>query len=132
MIIDTSAIVAMVLREPEADELIRLVAQEQRIRLSAVTWFETTMVLSAPRIGYSSDDLEQLTHTLQLEQITFTAEHAAVALETWCRYGKGNHQARLNLGDCASYAAAKLTREPLLYVGNDFAQTDIESALRGR
>ena len=66
---------------------------------------------------------------LGLEIVAFSEQHAATALEAWQRYGKGNHSARLNLGDCMSYATAKLAGEPLLYVGDDFAQTDIESAL---
>ena len=129
MIVDSSAIIAMVLGEPETRTLARALANSQTARISAPVWLEMSMVIQSPRIGQARPYVERFVRGLGLEVVAFSEQHAATALEAWQRYGKGNHPARLNFGDCMSYATAKLAGEPLLYVGDDFAQTDIESAL---
>lgn len=68
--------------------------------------------------------------TMPLEILPFTAPHARAAKEAWSRYGRGRHRVQLNYGDCMAYAVAKVERQPLLFKGNDFAQTDIEPALK--
>lgn len=96
--------------------------------MSVASLLETTMVVEG-RVGSSgSFDLDALLATYEIELIPVDAEQAEAARVAWRRYGKGNHPARLNFGDCFSYALAKTTGEPLLFKGNDFSQTDIEPA----
>lgn len=97
--------------------------------ISAPIWFEMCMVLSSRRVGSSPQFLQNFADEFGVEQVAFTPEHSKLATEAWTRYGKGNHPAGLNFGDCMSYATAKLADEPLLFVGDDFAKTDIQSAL---
>ncbi len=130
MIVDSSAIIAIVRHEPPAERLLRIIAKAPSVRISAAVWFETTMVLCSPRVGHSRADLDELARRLRIGQIAFTEEHAVAALDAWQRFGKGHHPAGLNFGDCMSYATAKLAGEPLLYIGDDFTQTDIGSALQ--
>ena len=130
MIVDSSAIIAIVRREPPTERLLRVIAKAPSIRVCAAVWFETTMVLCSPRVGNTRADLDELARRLRIGKIAFTEEHAVAALDAWQRFGKGHHPAGLNFGDCMSYATAKLAGEPLLYVGNDFAQTDIGSVLQ--
>ncbi len=129
MIVDSSALLAIVLREPEADRIQLALARVARPLIAAPTWFETSMVLRSPRIRFDSERIERLREACHLHLIPFDERHAVVAEDAWRRYGKGNHPARLNFGDCMAYAAAKVEQEPLLYVGDDFGQTDVESAI---
>lgn len=128
MIVDSSAIVAVARTEPSAIAILRALASQEAVRMAASVWFETTMVVSAKGLATRAQ-LASLAADARLEIVPFTDEHAAVALEAFERYGRGRHPARLNFGDCMSYATAKIAGEPLLYVGNDFARTDIESVL---
>ena len=128
MIIDTSAIVAIFLSESDAEHFKEKVASAWPRRMSVASLLETTMVVEG-RVGSSgSFDLDALLETYEIELIPVDAEQAEAARVAWRRYGKGNHPARLNFGDCFSYALAKTTGEPLLFKGNDFSQTDIEPA----
>jgi ribonuclease VapC len=76
-----------------------------------------------------AERIDRLLAQARAEVVPFTAEHAALALEGWRRFGKGRHPAGLNLGDCFAYALAKARGEPLLFKGNDFAQTDVKAAI---
>lgn len=127
MIIDTSALVAIALREDGWKQLVDALERSRRTRVSSMTLLELRIVLTA---GVKSGDLaDEMLRRYRIEPIDFTVEHSSEAANAHQRYGRGNHPARLNFGDCAAYATAKLAGEPLLYVGNDFAQTDVESAL---
>jgi uncharacterized protein with PIN domain len=86
-------------------------------------------VLSGDRYRFTPEQLGTLFRLTRMTMIDFTSQHTYAAMDAYRRYGRGNHPARLNFGDCSSYATAVIAGETLLYVGDDFAQTDIESAL---
>jgi ribonuclease VapC len=128
MVVDASAIVAIFLREIDAPRFLRAIEAAERPLISAASVVETSMVL----IGRSGPTARQLVveflrdGNFQIEPVT--ADQASIAVDAFLRYGKGRHRAGLNFGDCFVYALAKATGEPLLYKGNDFAQTDVASA----
>ena len=129
MIVDTSALLAILFREPEHPDLNTALGEEEERTMSAVSLFEASTV-TARRQGLSGlRDLDELVRLLDLEVAPFSAAQAALAREAFIRFGKGAHPARLNLGDCCSYALAKERGQALLFKGDDFAQTDIVSAL---
>ena len=128
MIIDTSAIVAILLGESDAARYERAISRTWPRRMSAVALLETTMVVegrSGPAAGH---DLDLFLQEAEIELTPVTPEHVEAARRAWRRFGKGNHRAALNFGDCFAYALAKTTGEPLLFKGDDFAHTDIEAA----
>jgi len=128
MVIDTSAIVAIALNEPEAASLEQRIADDPVRMISAATMLEAAMVIEA-RLGEpGGSELDLWLHKVGVEIVAVEAQHADQARRAWRRYGKGRHPAALNYGDCFSYALATLTGEPLLYKGNDFSQTDIRAA----
>lgn len=129
MVIDSSALVAFATKEPQARAINDAIADSSLRRVAAPTWFETSMVLRSARFSLGPSGIDGLRDSLGLQVSAFTAEHADVARDAWERFGKGRHPARLNFGDCIAYAVAKVAGEPLLYVGDDFTKTDIESAL---
>ncbi|MBS1893294.1 MAG: type II toxin-antitoxin system VapC family toxin [Actinobacteria bacterium] len=128
MILDTSAVVAVLKRELPQAEIATKLVQADVIGIGAPTLFETDVVmvraLGEPGRGFISQFLEGF----EVEVIQFGSSHRQIAAEALLRFGKGRHSARLNYGDCMSYATARMADEPLLYIGDDFAQTDIESA----
>lgn len=128
MIIDLSAIVAVVRREPEAGRVIEAVAAAEHVRISAPLWFESSIVLMSSRVGRSIEQVRSITERMELRLIPFDRTHAEVAQAAWLRYGKGRHPAALNFADCMSYAAAQVSGEELLYVGRGFALTDVAAA----
>lgn len=97
--------------------------------ISAVNLFETAMVIEGRKGKRGEQQLHQLITKLAPEIIPFDASQAQLAHLAWQRYGKGNHPAKLNFGDCCAYALAKHLEQPLLYKGNDFLQTDIGSVI---
>lgn len=128
MIIDSSVIVAILRREPEADAFGEAIEQAPVRRISAVNYVEAAVVMDSrrdPMVSRDLDDLLRQSHTI-LEAVT--PEHAMLARETYRLYGKGHHRAGLNLGDCFAYALAKDKGEPLLFKGADFKRTDVEVA----
>ena len=128
MIVDTSAIVSILLREPGYEELLDKLGGDPRVAVSSVTLTETGIVLSA-RLGEDARGL--LARFLQesgIGIVPFGERHYSAAVEAWLQYGKGRHPAALNFGDCLSYATVSLAGEPLLCVGRDFSTTDIELA----
>lgn len=128
MILDSSAIVAVVLREPGFETLLRKIAESPSVAVSAPTLSEATIVLSA-RLGHDARGLvARFVQEGSIATIPFGEAHVAVAVEAWLRYGKGRHPAALNFGDCLSYAVATLAGEPLLCIGGDFPQTDLTLA----
>jgi len=128
MVIDTSAIVAIALDEPEAPSFEERIVDDPVRLVSAATVLEAAMVLEA-RLGEAGgSELDLWLHKIGAEIVPVSADDADQARRAWRRYGKGRHPAGLNYGDCFSYALAFLTGEPLLYKGNDFSQTDISAA----
>jgi ribonuclease VapC len=126
MVLDTSAVVAILRKEPERETFAKLLANARDPLISAATLFECSMVQAKFDEGWADlDDLVQATG-IRVAAVDVTQAHAA--REAWVRYGEGNGPARLNFGDCFSYALAASTGRPLLFKGDDFAQTDVISA----
>ena len=128
MIIDTSAIVAIFLNEDDAAHFEEKIVSAWPRRMSVTCLLEATMVLEGKAGTSVRFALDALLARFDIELVPVTLEQAEAARVAWRRFGKGNHPARLNFGDCFSYALAKTSGEPLLFKGNDFAQTDIEPA----
>ena len=128
MVIDTSAIVAIALNEPEAPSYEQRIANDAVRLISAATVLEAAMVIETRLGDAGGSELDLWLHKAGVEIVAVEPEHADQARRAWRRYGKGRHPAKLNFGDCFSYALAALTGEPLLYKGNDFSQTDIQAA----
>lgn len=128
MVIDTSAIMAIALDEPEAPSFEQRIADDPIRLMSAATVLEAAMVIET-RLGEAGgSELDLWLYKVGVEIVPVGAEHADHARRAWRRFGKGRHPAGLNYGDCFSYALAALTGEPLLFKGSDFAQTDIVAA----
>lgn len=130
MVIDSSALVTILLREPEADRFTAAIIAAPARLVGAPSRLETAMV-AVGRLGPAGNGLvERLIRTIAAEVVSFfTPDQAQRAVAAFQRYGKGQHPAALNFGDCCSYALAADTGLPLLFKGNDFAQTDIRPAL---
>lgn len=128
MILDSSALVALILRETGHEELRQAADDVPTIGVGTPTLVETGIVLHGRIGGLARTALERLLDDAGVERIAFTERHWPVALRAFARYGKGRHAAALNLGDCFTYATATIAGEPLLCVGADFAQTDLELA----
>ena len=129
MIVDTSALVAILKDEPEASYFKARLYGEREVRLSAVTAFEFGMVVDGWKDEQSSRDADAFLVAIEAEIISVDAETAQIARAAYKQFGKKNHPAKLNFGDCFAYALAKQTGEPLLFKGDDFSQTDIVSAV---
>lgn len=128
MILDSSVIVAIVLREPGFEGLVRKIARAQAVGVGAPTLAEAGLVLTS-RLGRDARGLLQgLLREWGAVTVTFGEEHWQGAVAAYARYGRGRHRARLNFGDCLAYAVAKLAREPLLCTGGDFPRTDLDIA----
>jgi ribonuclease VapC len=127
MVIDTSALIAILLGEPEAEALALALAGDPKRLVSAFTALETGIVIEAKKGEAGGRELDLLLHHARIVIVPMTAEHYEIARFAWRRYGKGRHPAGLNIGDCCSYALAKAAGEPLLFKGKDFSQTDIKA-----
>jgi len=130
MVIDTSAIVAILFDEPERSDFDRLIAEDDVRLISAITRVEAAFVIEGRTRDVGRARLDRFFALNGIEIVAVTPEQAELAVETFRRYGKGRHPVGLNIGDCFSYALAKATGEPLLFKGNDFSQTDIVPAYR--
>lgn len=128
MVIDASAIIAVLLSEPHAARLLAALESADTRRVSAASVVESSFVLLA-RFGDAGDVyLDRLLRDIGAEVVAVGEEHVALARDAAARFGRGRHAAGLNFGDCFSYALAAAQAEPLLFVGHDFAKTDIEIA----
>jgi ribonuclease VapC len=125
MVVDTSALIALLSMEPEAARLAVALESDATRLISAATVVEAGLVIEARYGPVGGRELDLLIAKAGLSTEAVTAEQADVARDAWRRYGKGRHSAGLNFGDCFSYALAKVTGEPLLYKGDDFTHTDI-------
>ena len=125
MIIDTSALVAILDQEPQAERIARALAATPERMLSAATLVEAGIVMQARRGDEGARDVDLLLAKLRVEIVPFTARQADIARKAFRRYGRGRHDAELNFGDCLAYALAKDASAPLLFKGDDFAQTDV-------
>ncbi len=129
IVVDSSALIAILRREPEADEFLHIIIAAEGCLLSSVSLLETSMVM-AGRTGDARSllELDALIASAGIEVVAQDARLAAAAREAFLCYGKGRHPAGLNLGDCAVYALAKDRNLPLLFKGNDFPRTDLQLA----
>ena len=128
MVLDSSAIIAIELKEPGFERLIDRIGEAKAVIIGVPTMFETVMVLSRRRGQDARPWLRGFLRSARAEAVTFTEEHLDAAIDAFLRFGKGRHRAALNFGDCMAYAVAAVAGMPLLYTGNDFAQTDIPAA----
>ena len=128
MILDTSAVAAIFLEEPEAVRFAQLISSAERCLISVGTFLELSMVLER-RIGpLGLQQCEMLFRRTGTVIEPFTVEQAYLARQAFHEFGKGRHPAGLNFGDCFAYALSKATREPLLFKGNDSRKTDVTAA----
>jgi len=129
LIIDSSALLAILYQEPDAALFERAIATAPSSRMSAANALEASMVVEGRGGVAAGDELDAFMEAADIRLAPVTEEHFVAARRAWRRFGKGNHPAALNFGDCFAYALAEATGEPLLFKGDDFAQTDIASAL---
>jgi ribonuclease VapC len=127
MVVDTSAFLAVLLREEEAEDFSVLMAEAPMLLMSAATKLEASLVAEGSRFGATSEAVEALCQALDIQVLPFDQSHLLWALRGWREFGKGRHRAGLNLGDCFSYGLARALNMPLLYKGDDFKRTDVRS-----
>lgn len=128
MILDSSAVVALFLKEPGHEDLRHKLVEAGVVVISAATFVETAIVLSARMQKDARGSLARFIEENQVIVTPFTEGHYSLAVSAWLKYGKGRHPAALNFGDCISYATAKAAEMPLLCVGDDFPRTDLTLA----
>jgi ribonuclease VapC len=129
MVVDSSALVAILFDEPERDGFLRTIANANDPLVSAASLLESSIVLHAELGDDGFTDLDELVRTAGIRCVAVDEAQALAAREAWVRYGKGRRaSAGLNFGDCFSYALAKTQDRPLLFKGNDFGQTDVHVA----
>jgi len=126
MVIDTSALVAVFLAEPERKRFLDLIVEAGTRLISAANALETGIVLEAKRGEAAGREFDLFLVRANLQVVPVDGEQVEIARSAWRKYGKGRHSAALNFGDCFAYALAKSSGEPLLAKGTDFALTDIE------
>jgi ribonuclease VapC len=130
VIIDTSALIAILRAEQDASEMAHAIEKAQTRRLSAANYLETAVVIDGSRDPVASRRFDELVHTAEVRVEPVTHDQARIARDAYRDFGKGSgHKAGLNFGDCFAYALAKSTGEALLFKGDDFGHTDITSAL---
>jgi ribonuclease VapC len=128
MILDSSAIVAVLRAEPEAPEFSRAIASAGRCRVSAASYLEAAIVIDSSKSAISSRRFDDFFRASGIAVEAVTPRQAEIARAAYRDFGKGRHKAGLNFGDCFAYALAKEMDEPLLFKGTDFARTDVEVA----
>lgn len=129
LIVDASALLAILMDEPERRQFRALIAQSSSAEISPVNYLEICLRIDRGDMPEIADALEPLLGRLGMTIATVGPEQAYLAREAFQRYGKGKHAAKLNLGDCFAYALAKARGEPLLFKGDDFRHTDVEAAV---
>lgn len=130
MIVDSSALMAIVNDEPGADRILRAAAGAASCRMSVATWLEVSIVADARSTAHG-ERLDKIVEALEIELVPVSTRHGEVARVAYRRYGRGTGSpASLNYGDCFAYALSVTTGEPLLFTGADFAATDVAPAIR--
>lgn len=128
MILDTSAILAVLFDEPERDEFLEKIGAADQVGVGAPTVVESGIVLCGSRGERGAGQLSEFLRRAGAVVVAFESTHWGRAVDAWLRYGKGRHAAGLNFGDCLAYATASVAAQPLLCKGGDFAQTDLALA----
>ena len=129
MIVDTSALLAILFDEPDAERYARALAEADTMRLSAGNFVKAAVVVEAQTNASGRGQFDKLIRRAGIVIEPFTEEQAHIARQAYTDFGKGRHPAGLNFGDCFAYALAKATAEPLLFKGQDFSKTDVTAAL---
>ncbi len=129
MVVDTSALIAILLGEPETESFVLALAGDPKRMISAFNALESGIVIEARKGEAGGRELDLFLHRARIEIIALNSDQVEIGLSAWRKYGKGNHPAGLNIGDCCAYALAKYSGEPLLFKGKDFSQTDIRSVI---
>jgi ribonuclease VapC len=129
MVLDSSAVVAILLAEPDAAQFASAIEAADIRLISFATWVELGLVLLTRKGDPGINDLERFVQDAQLELVSVDETQARLAVGAFRNFGRGRHPAALNFGDCFAYALSKATGEPLLFKGGDFRQTDIIPAL---
>ncbi|NOS88125.1 MAG: type II toxin-antitoxin system VapC family toxin [Methylococcaceae bacterium] len=125
MVVDSSVLIAILLNEPEVESYRRRLADAQDIYISAVSIVESSMVIEYKGGELGAKKYDELLKIIAPTIIAFDEQQAKLARIAWQEYGKGRHPAKLNFGDCCSYALAKYMNQPLLFKGDDFSKTDL-------
>ena len=125
MVIDTSAIIAILLEEPGNEHISEVIVNSSKCIISAFTALECGIVIEARKGEPGGRELDLLFHRLNITIINLDSRQFEIARTAWRQFGKGRHPAKLNIGDCCSYALSAYSGEPLLYKGDDFSKTDI-------
>ena len=128
MIVDSSALLAILNRESDADRFQDAILTAAPCRMSVANMLETSIVIESRGGAEAGHELDAFLEHAEIKPAPVTAEQLEIARQAWRRFGKGRHPASLNFGDCFAYALAYVTGEPLLYKGDDFACTDIPPA----
>lgn len=128
MVLDTSALVAVLFDEPERHEFVRKIVAARRRVVSSATLVESSLVVESRRGEAAGRELDLFLHRAMVQTIAVDEEQAQLARAAWRRYGKGRHPAGLNFGDLFAYALARATGEELLFKGDDFTKTDVVAA----
>ena len=126
MIVDTSAVLAVLFDEPDSERFTRAIAEVPHCRMSVANFLEAALVIEGRAGVAGGHELDLFIERAAIELVPVSIEQAQAARRVWRRFGKGNHPAGLNFGDCFAYALAEVTRESLLYKGEDFTLTDVE------
>ena len=127
MIVDTSAVLAVLFGEPDAERYARAILTASPCRMSVASLLEASIVIGGR--GRATDvELDSFVEEAEIELSPVTREQVEAARHAWRRFGRGNHEAALNFGDCFAYALARTSGEPLLFKGDDFTRTDVETA----
>lgn len=127
MIVDSSALMAIIMGEPDGELYLGHLGTAESLMMSAATYVEASLAASRRGGEEAAADMQALIADLEIEIVPFSEHQAHLAVAALARFGKGRHQAALNLGDAFSYAVAQESGEPLLFKGEDFAQTDVPS-----
>ena len=128
MVVDSSILVAILYNEPEARRFATMLIDAERVSISAANLLEAAIVVDQQAGPAAGRQLDMLLDRADIIVVPVTEQHVRIARQAYLEYGKGNHRAGLNVGDCFAYALAKASGEPLLFKGNDFSHTDIEAA----
>lgn len=129
MVIDTSAVIAILFDEPDQRRYVEAIEGAEIRLVSAVTRVELAFVIEGRKREAGRERLERFFRLTGAEIVAVTPQQAEIAIDAFRRFGRGRHRARLNIGDCFSYALAAAADHPLLFKGDDFAHTDIRPAL---
>ena len=126
VVLDSSALIAILLNEVSAPAIRNVLAVADRVLMSTTNRLEVCMVMHSA-IGFKEEDMIRAEDKFRIRLVPVSEKHAVCGFEAFQKFGKGKHKASLNFGDCHAYATAKLANLPLLYIGNDFVHTDLET-----